>query len=63
MGSFKDTICSQEAKGTCTCLLDIKVQYQETVSVQLYRNMLSKRLFFHLGFKLNEKHLKCLKRS
>lgn len=28
MGSFKDTICSQEAKGTCTCLLDIKVQYQ-----------------------------------
>lgn len=48
MGSFKDTICSQEAKGTCTCLLDIKAQYQETVSVQL----LSKRLSFHLGFKV-----------
>lgn len=43
MGSFKDTICSQEAS-----LLDIKVQYQETVSVQL----LSKRLSFHLGFKV-----------
>lgn len=38
MGSFKDTICSQEAS-----LLDIKVQYQETVNVQLYRNKLSKR--------------------
>lgn len=28
MGSFKDTICSQEAKGTCTCLLDINISRQ-----------------------------------